>query len=108
MHIYTKREWRIAVVLFVSYVAVSYATLYYLPASTGLRPAIAVALVALFFGGLRLWPVVYLAALASAFVTGALPLLIIIVPISVAVQATLGAYLLRRARSSPRQSSDQS
>ncbi len=98
---YSKREWRIAIVLFISYVAVSYATMYYLPPSTGLRPAVTLALAAVFFGGLRLWPVVFLAALASAILTGAQPLLVAAIPVSVTIQATLGAYLLRRARLDP-------
>ncbi len=98
---YTRRQWRIAAILFLSYVAVSLATMQYLPASTGLRPAIAIALVALFFGGVRLWPVVYAAALTSALMTGAAPLLVIAIPISVSIQASLGAYLLRRARLDP-------
>lgn len=99
---YTRHEWRVAIALFISYIVVYVAAASVLPASTGLRPAVSIALVALFFGTLRLWPVVYIAALIGAVLVGGSPLLAIIaMPISATVQAVIGAYLLRRARIDP-------
>lgn len=98
---YNKNEWRIALILFVSYalVYVSEATL--LPASATLHPAVVPAICALFFGGLRLWPIVYLSALTALLPFNTSLFALIAIPISVTLQAVIGAHLLRAARVDP-------
>ncbi len=99
--LYNRQEWWIAGTLLVSYLTVYEAVAYLLPSSTGLHPATAIALCALFFGGVRLWPAAYLTALLGVVFAG-LPLLTIVVaPVSVTLQAVLGTYLLRRAEIDP-------
>src|SRR3989344_4862443 len=95
MRPYSKREWSIAGTLFVSYLIVSSVAANYIPASAGLYPAFAVALCALYFGGLRLFPVVYVAALVSAVLAGSTTPLLIFFPIAATLQAAAGAYALR-------------
>lgn len=92
---YTKHEWWIAGVLFVSYLAVSSITSGYIPASAQLTPAFAIALCALFFGGLRLFPVVFAAALVSGIIAGLPVPLLFVLSIAATVQAIVGAYALR-------------
>jgi len=98
---YSVREWQIALMLFCGYLAVSLLTALYVPTTARLFPASAVALGALFFGGVRLWPVVFASSLAAALITDAPTPLIAILPIGETLQAVIGAYLLRLAGVDP-------
>ena len=95
MRPYSKREWLVAGALFVSYSLVSAVAAKYIPAEAGLYPASIIALCALYFGGLRLFPVVYLTALMSGVLAGSTAVLLIVLPIAVTLQAAAGAYALR-------------
>ena len=93
--------WRTAAILLLAYLVVYELAAYLLPDSVELHPATALALVTLFFGGIRLWPAVFLTALVGA-VLAQLPILsIIAVPIAVTLQAVAGAYLLDSTRIDP-------
>lgn len=92
---YSKHEWRIAGTLFVSYLIASSVAANYIPASAELYPSFAIALSALFFGGLRLFPIVYFTALIAGILVGFTPSLLIIFPLAVTLQAIAGAYALR-------------
>ncbi len=94
MRLYNKHEWRVAGLLAVSYLALSLLTASYFPAA-GLYPALPVALCALYFGGLRLFPVVYATAFVSAILAESTPLLLGILPVAATLQAVAGAYALR-------------
>ncbi|HEX7651442.1 MAG TPA: ATP-binding protein [Candidatus Paceibacterota bacterium] len=98
---YSVREWRIAAMLLFGYLAVYMLSALYVPATAQLFPASAVALGALFFGGMRLWPIVFVASLAAALITGAPAPLIAILPVGETLQAVIGAYLLRLAGIDP-------
>lgn len=98
---YSRQEWRIAGAVFASYLIVYELAAIFVPAVAPLYPASAIALAGLFFGGLRLWPVVYLAALLTAWRTGIpLPYLIVL-PVAKTLAACVGAFSLRRARLDP-------
>ncbi len=98
---YSKNEWRIALILFVSYVLVYVTEATLVPASAALHPAVVPAICALFFGSLRLWPVVLISAIVALLVMGGSFVALVAVPLSVTLQAVVGAYLLRTARVDP-------
>lgn len=98
---YSKREWRIAALLAFSYILVFLLASQVLPLSARFNPASAIALAALYFGGTRLWPVVYVAALASQLATGAPITAILLLPLIETIQATLGSWLLHKAHIDP-------
>jgi signal transduction histidine kinase len=101
IRMYQSHRWRIVAILLISYLVINELTLQFLPASAELHLATAIALGALFFGGVMLWPAVYLTALFAAVIAGMSELSLLIVPIVVTLQATLGAYLLNKARVDP-------
>ncbi len=98
---YNKHQWLVAGILLVSYLVVYEAGLRFLPSSAELHPASALVLAALFFSGIRLWPAVYLTALAAALLAGTPTLALVTGPIAVTLQAIIGAYLLRKGRVDP-------
>ncbi|MBY0293942.1 response regulator [Patescibacteria group bacterium] len=98
---YSKREWRIAAALAFFYILVFLLASQVLPLSARFNPASAIALAALYFGGTRLWPVVYFAALVSQLVTGAPITAILLLPLIETIQATLGSWLLHKAHIDP-------
>ncbi len=101
VRLYSQREWQVGSLLFTGFLAVSLLRASIIPTDTFLFPAAAVAMAGLFFGGLRLWPFVLLAAGASAAFEGlSLPLLALL-PIAHTVQAVAGAYFLRSAHVDP-------
>ena len=92
---------RVVAALLVSYLIVYELSVYFFPASAQFHPAAPIALAALFFGGLRLWPAVYVTALFAALVAG-MPLFSLLAgPAAVTLQAIVGAYLLRRGQIDP-------
>jgi signal transduction histidine kinase len=97
----SKHPWRMAAALLLSYLIVYELSLHYLPTSAALHPATALALCALFFGGMRLWPLVYVTALGASLLAGMPALSIILGPISVTLQAATGTYLLNKTRVDP-------
>ncbi|MEK7109534.1 MAG: ATP-binding protein [Patescibacteria group bacterium] len=101
VYTYSGREWRIAGVLLVSSAAVSVIAAHYLPAAVALYPAVALALGALFFGGMRIFPAAYGAMLAACALTGVAAPFIVILPVAATAQAVAGAYLLRALRVDP-------
>ncbi|HUO56428.1 MAG TPA: ATP-binding protein [Candidatus Paceibacterota bacterium] len=99
--VYSPQEWRIAGILFVSYIAVYEAAFYFLPPGAKIYPAITIAIVALFFGGLRLWPVVYCAAVIGMLLVGASFVEVLIIPCSVLLQSLCTVYILRAVQIDP-------
>ena len=100
-NLYTKREWRVAVALFIAYVGVYALASWALPDSARFNPASAIALSVLYFAGVRLWPVVYIAALAANIISGGTMLGIIFLPIFEVLQASAGSWLLQKAHIDP-------
>ncbi|MBI5645275.1 response regulator [Candidatus Kaiserbacteria bacterium] len=98
---YSAREWRNSSILFFVYVAAHVLTSYFVPLSFGIYPAYAVALTGLFFGGLRLAPVVFLAALTADFIAPASELSLIVFPLAALTQAVLGAHALQKLELDP-------
>jgi signal transduction histidine kinase len=94
-HRYEGQPVWLSAVFFLTYLIVSLLTAHFVPAGFGIIPADAIAVTALFFGGLRLWPIAALCAFVFARMVGAPPLLLISLPIATTVSAALGAYLLR-------------
>lgn len=66
-----------------------------------LFPAASVALVTLFFFGIGLWPFVFLASLSACLFLGAPLIACILFPAAQAIQASLGAQLLRNTKIDP-------
>ena len=97
----TLRQWWIGAVLFVSYLAAVYLAYLVAPESNLIFPGAAIAVTALFFAGIELWPVLLCATLVATFAAGASPLTLIVMPAAQTLQAVLGAYLLRQARVDP-------
>jgi signal transduction histidine kinase len=98
---YTSAEWRVAATLAVGYLGTYILTAYFLPESTLLYPASAALLAGLFFGGVRLWPVVLVVSIFAGVSAGiSIPLALCLALIETA-QAVMGAYLLRKARVDP-------
>ncbi len=98
---WTKRQWLIGAALFVSYLAAVYLAHLVAPESNLILPGMAIAITALFFAGIELWPVLLSATLVASFVSGASPLTLLVLPAGETLQAVLGAYLLRRAEIDP-------
>lgn len=99
--LYEPREWRVAAGLFVSYVVLYWLAEQILPPGARFNPASAIALSTLYFGGRRLWPVVYIAALAANVLTGAPLLGLIFLPVFEVLQALAGSWLLHWAHIDP-------
>ncbi len=90
-----------AALLLFGQLAAHIARVYLLPEGLMLFPSSAIALAGLFFGGVRLWPVVFIATLIGGMV-GELPLpSLIMFTVGQTIQAVIGAYLLRSARVDP-------
>ncbi len=101
LKLYHKHPYFALALLLALYLAVYWLAAHSFPASLGFQPAIAVALCVLFFGGVRVWPLVYLTALLAA-ILGGLPLISLLTePIAVTLQASTGAYLLHRGHLDP-------
>lgn len=98
---YTSRELKIAGVLFVCYVSLYALGKYFLPEDALINPASAVALSALYFGGLRLFPVVYISALVAGALHGTSMSFLFVFPLLETLVATSGAYLLKNASIDP-------
>jgi signal transduction histidine kinase len=96
-----KHEWRIAAILLGLYVIVSVLSALFVPASAELYPGYAVALCFLYFGGLRLWPFLYAAALVVSFSLHTPALFLLVIPIATTLQAFVGAFLLKHAHIDP-------
>lgn len=92
---------RMVAALLVCYLIVYELSVYFFPASAQLHPAAPIALAVLFFGGLRLWPAVYVTALFAALVAGMPVFSLLAGPAVVTLQAIVGAYLLRRGQIDP-------
>ncbi|OGC88587.1 hypothetical protein A2419_02895 [Candidatus Adlerbacteria bacterium RIFOXYC1_FULL_48_26] len=98
---YTRREWQLAGVLLVSYTLVFFLASLVLPLSARFNPASAIALATLYFGGRKLWPVVYVSAVISQIVTGSPLIAILLLPLIETIQATAGSWLLHKAHIDP-------
>ena len=95
------RHFRVAILLGVSFLVVMWLSERFIPHPATLFPASAIALSVLFLQGIEFWPVVYLTALIGYLLLGVQPVFIIILPIAQALQAVVGAYLLRKAQIDP-------
>ena len=98
---YTRKEWRIAALIFLGYYVAYGITQLSLPLYAAAYPAAAVALAGLFFGGLRLWPIVFFTSLISGFAFGVPYESLMTVAIADTLQAAAGAWLLRKAKIDP-------
>jgi signal transduction histidine kinase/CheY-like chemotaxis protein len=101
VRLYSASEWRTAALIFVGYLTVYELAALYVPAAVQLYPATAVAMAGLFFGGIRLWPFVFLAALVGGVLNGAAEPLLAVIPLAEALSAVIGAHLFRAARLDP-------
>src|SRR5258708_1517097 len=96
-----KRYWLSGLVLGPSYFVLMLLSEQFIPHPATLFPAAAIALAGLFLTSLRLWPVVYVAALAGSALAGFPLLFLILSPIAQTLQAVVGAYLLRKTNIDP-------
>jgi signal transduction histidine kinase/CheY-like chemotaxis protein len=96
-----KNRWLLGALLFFIYGIILWASAYFIPSSTFLFPAAAVALSALFLEGLDLWPFVYLASLTVALLSSVSLIALLILPVAQTLQALAGAYILHRAKIDP-------
>ena len=96
-----KRQWRAALFLGLSYLALMWISETYIPHPATLFPASAVALSVLFLEGIELWPVVLIASFVGSLLVVTPILFVFISPIAQTLQAIFGAYLLRQAKIDP-------
>ncbi len=96
-----QRHWKLGLLLFFLYLGALWFSSILVPSLASLFPASAIALAVLFFTGARLWPVVYIASLVSNLLLGSPLVYLLVMPAAQALQAGLGAYLLRRFRVDP-------
>lgn len=93
------RDARNAGILLFSYISLAWISAYLFP--IGIHVEHAIALAALFFLGLRLWPVIVLASLITLAGLQASVSDTIVLTFSVTLQAIAGAYLLKRYKVDP-------
>ncbi|MGE5541367.1 MAG: ATP-binding protein [Bacillota bacterium] len=98
---YTFQELRTAALTFAGYVFVAELAWIFTPPGVQIYPAAAIALAGFFFGGMRMTPFVAAAALIVALRNHAPLLVTVAYPIFTALQASAGAYLLRREHIDP-------
>lgn len=99
--LYSAREWRAAGALFFFYVGVYALADYVLPQGARFNPASGIALAALYFGSMRLWPVVYISALVANIIAGNSLWALAFLPIFEVLQTAAGSWLLLHARIDP-------
>lgn len=85
----------VALGLSAAFLAASCISLLYIPESVRLFPAVAVSMAALYFGGWRLSPLIFLLTLLAAVIAKEPLAAVFLLPISVSVQSFLGAFALR-------------
>ena len=98
---WTNRQWWIGAALFFSYLAGVYGAYLLAPQNYLVLPGSAIAITALFFAGIELWPIVFAATLVATTAAGNPLLTILIMPAAQTLQAVLGAYLIRRTEIDP-------
>jgi signal transduction histidine kinase len=91
---YERRTVWVGTLLFFSYIAVTFLIGRFIPMSDGIIAGDAIALAALFFGGTRLWPIVWAASFVSLLLLGVTGPLLFLSPVASVVACALGAYLL--------------
>jgi signal transduction histidine kinase len=96
-----KNRWLLGTILFLVYSSVLWISTHYLPDSAILFPSAAVALSALFLEGLDLWPFIYLASVLVGALNGISLIELMVIPVAQTLQATVGAYILRKAKIDP-------
>lgn len=100
-HPLSMRQWRSAVLLFVSYLAATRLSAAVFKAPGLIFPASGIALAGLYLEGLSLWPIVYAASVVGYLLTGSSPVYILILPIAHTLQAVAGAWMLRKLGMDP-------
>lgn len=90
------RQWRSAILLFVSYVAATRLSSAVFSAPGLVFPASGIALAGLYLEGLSLWPIIYAASFVGYLLTGSSPVYVLILPIAHTLQAVAGAWMLRK------------
>lgn len=98
---YSRREWAVIGFIFLACLAVRSIAAYLLPPGSYLYPTSAVALTALFFCGIRLWPPVFAALLLANFLADVPAPLLYVLPAAQTLQAVIGAHLLKKAHIDP-------
>jgi hypothetical protein len=94
--------WKIVTALMFLYAVVSYAGVVFVPYAAHLYPAAVLALGIVYFGGLRLWPLMALEVTLISVLSVYAPWPgVALHIISTVAQAVVGAYLLRSARIDP-------
>jgi signal transduction histidine kinase/ActR/RegA family two-component response regulator len=99
---YPKKKLRAGVVLFTAYLAASIIGIKLFTAPAVILPAAGIAIAGLFIAGLQLFPVVFLGTLiAYVFLSEAALPLAILLSTAHTIQATVGAFLLKKFRVHP-------
>lgn len=88
-------------ILTIAYLVTFLVATAFIPASTQLYPAMPIALVALYFGGVRIWPAVFFSVLTGYAIVHAPFSIILIAPITVTLEALGGAWILHTAGLDP-------
>lgn len=97
----TKRQWGAGAILFLTYIGALWISHIYFPSPTVLFPGLAIAVSIIFLEGIELWWIVYVASLLGNLYFGSPLITLIVIPIAHTLQATLGAFLLRKAQIDP-------
>ncbi len=98
---YTTHQLNIALILCAAYIATAVLVNTTVPEGIFLNPATGLALATLYFGGLRLSPLLYLAVLITHLIAGDSTASLGVLSLIETAQAAAGAYLLRRAEIDP-------
>lgn len=98
--LYSPREWRLIGITFAGYVLIRIAISSLAP-TIEVYPEYAIAIAAVYFGGFRILPALYVTSLFANVVAGSPIDLLIIEPIAMLMQSALAGYLLRHWRVDP-------
>lgn len=100
-HPLSLRQWRSAILLFVSYIAATRISALVSAAPGLVFPASGIAFAALYLEGFALWPIVFVASLAGYALAGSSPVYMLILPVAHTLQAIAGAWMLQRVGLDP-------
>ena len=98
---YTRPQWRVLLLFLPAYFLAYGASVHFFPADAAIYPASAVAIAALFFGGIALWPVVAVASLSAGIAFGVPYGHLITLASADTIQAIVGSKLLLETRVDP-------
>ncbi|HVS79480.1 MAG TPA: hypothetical protein VHF05_00710, partial [Candidatus Paceibacterota bacterium] len=97
----TRRQRVIGLLLFFAYIGATILGIQSFVAPAILTPTSGIALAGLVIGGIELWPMVFLAAVAAYMFYGSTWVTILFMSVGVTLQAVIGAYALKKLSFNP-------